>query len=1078
MRIGEMEIIAKTLCRVQLVNWHFFENERIALNGSTLISGENTSGKSTVLDAIQLVLTTNSRKFNMAANEKGNRDLKGYVRCKVGNEDETYHRKGTVPANVALEFYEEKTDSYFVLGVHLLSQDEESLVVKRWYAEECRLEDLSFITGGRPSLAEEFRNKTRRIKYMDTDKAARDRFRHRMGNLDEKFFDIIPKSLAFKPMDNVKQFINKFVLSENRVDVESLRNNISLLDDLENTLNKTKKQLEALTKILAVFDAIERKDRDLLINDILLKLADLESVVKSLEEDKRDIELKKQTILGIDERLQTLGKKIHALEDEILNLKVSISNNEAGKLVESLKRHLDELTGRLREAEGKKRQLERETQSVAAYVKTVNKNLSQTIDGLKEIGLFLEEGYEEEKNRTIRALEEHFEKEFPGFTDQKARMNVQMDILDQKICDLRQRQKDLEKRKLPYPSATQRLKSFIEDEYPRQGIQSKVYILSDLLEITDERWRNAVEGYFNTQKFYLVVEPEYYNVALRVYDKNRDTIHSAGIINTRRLPQDYEENSKSLAYVVKADNRYAAAYVQYVLGRVIRCDTVRELEEYKIAITPECMLYQGYVVRHLNPKDYRDPYIGINAYRVQLDNVLEQLERLTGERKALREESAKYSEVLEAGRKASLEMQMLRHNLLAPTQIGMLHREIADAKAELKIAEKDPTLIELTAKLNEKEAELKENKAKRDAAGIERTRLDMEVEGLARNVAEEENQIREKKNTVDGLYETAGAEYAAAQEKYRQNRKTKEPRQIFLNFSPQRTQFENERVSLEHRLYEQQVNFNSEFSLDFTTGTVEAARYQDAADKLAKVEIVKHEEELRSAKADCERIFRSDFLSKMREHIENARQEFKNLNRALENVYYGEDSYYFRITFDKRKESLYRMITSEYNMEGENNLWTSAFEAEYKDEIEDLFAKLMVGDDKGEKVIEEYTDYRSYLDYDIEIRKKNGQRQRFSDIYGEKSGSETQVRYYVAIAASFYQLYRYGNSVRLMLLDEAFDKMDDDRIKSMLEFMNDLKLQVIMATPPQKIEVIGEHVGCVLTAIREGNRSIIEEYDL
>lgn len=1073
-----MEIIAKTLCRVQLVNWHFFENERIALNGSTLISGENTSGKSTVLDAIQLVLTTNSRKFNMAANEKGNRDLKGYVRCKVGNEDETYHRKGTVPANVALEFYEEKTDSYFVLGVHLLSQDEESLVVKRWYAEECRLEDLSFITGGRPSLAEEFRNKTRRIKYMDTDKAARDRFRHRMGNLDEKFFDIIPKSLAFKPMDNVKQFINKFVLSENRVDVESLRNNISLLDDLENTLNKTKKQLEALTKILAVFDAIERKDRDLLINDILLKLADLESVVKSLEEDKRDIELKKQTILGIDERLQTLGKKIHALEDEILNLKVSISNNEAGKLVESLKRHLDELTGRLREAEGKKRQLERETQSVAAYVKTVNKNLSQTIDGLKEIGLFLEEGYEEEKNRTIRALEEHFEKEFPGFTDQKARMNVQMDILDQKICDLRQRQKDLEKRKLPYPSATQRLKSFIEDEYHRQGIQSKVYILSDLLEITDERWRNAVEGYFNTQKFYLVVEPEYYNVALRVYDKNRDTIHSAGIINTRRLPQDYEENSKSLAYVVKADNRYAAAYVQYVLGRVIRCDTVRELEEYKIAITPECMLYQGYVVRHLNPKDYRDPYIGINAYRVQLDNVLEQLERLTGERKALREESAKYSEVLEAGRKASLEMQMLRHNLLAPTQIGMLHREIADAKAELKIAEKDPTLIELTAKLNEKEAELKENKAKRDAAGIERTRLDMEVEGLARNVAEEENQIREKKNTVDGLYETAGAEYAAAQEKYRQNRKTKEPRQIFLNFSPQRTQFENERVSLEHRLYEQQVNFNSEFSLDFTTGTVEAARYQDAADKLAKVEIVKHEEELRSAKADCERIFRSDFLSKMREHIENARQEFKNLNRALENVYYGEDSYYFRITFDKRKESLYRMITSEYNMEGENNLWTSAFEAEYKDEIEDLFAKLMVGDDKGEKVIEEYTDYRSYLDYDIEIRKKNGQRQRFSDIYGEKSGSETQVPYYVAIAASFYQLYRYGNSVRLMLLDEAFDKMDDDRIKSMLEFMNDLKLQVIMATPPQKIEVIGEHVGCVLTAIREGNRSIIEEYDL
>ena len=103
--------------------------------------------------------------------------------------------------------------------------------------------------------------------------------------------------------------------------------------------------------------------------------------------------------------------------------------------------------------------------------------------------------------------------------------------------------------------------------------------------------------------------------------------------------------------------------------------------------------------------------------------------------------------------------------------------------------------------------------------------------------------------------------------------------------------------------------------------------------------------------------------------------------------------------------------------------------------------------------------------------------QRFSDIYGEKSGSETQVPYYVAIAASFYQLYRYGNSVRLMLLDEAFDKMDDERIGSMLDFFNSLDLQVIMATPPAKIETIGEKVDTVLTAIRVGANSIVEEYD-
>lgn len=65
----------------------------------------------------------------------------------------------------------------------------------------------------------------------------------------------------------------------------------------------------------------------------------------------------------------------------------------------------------------------------------------------------------------------------------------------------------------------------------------------------------------------------------------------------------------------------------------------------------------------------------------------------------------------------------------------------------------------------------------------------------------------------------------------------------------------------------------------------------------------------------------------------------------------------------------------------------------------------------------------------------------------------------------------------MMLLDEAFDKMDDERIESMMEFFNGLNLQVIMATPPAKIEVIGEKVQTVLTAIRVGKNSIIEEYD-
>lgn len=358
--------------------------------------------------------------------------------------------------------------------------------------------------------------------------------------------------------------------------------------------------------------------------------------------------------------------------------------------------------------------------------------------------------------------------------------------------------------------------------------------------------------------------------------------------------------------------------------------------------------------------------------------------------------------------------------------------------------------------------------------------MDNLIEMSQEKMAEKRKLHESLREELERLADTEGMAYGDAWEKYLQNRKSKSAREISQNFVASGAKLmkdKEELVNGKGGLLALQTRFNQAFALDFLTGQGAVSEYREALQKLRGVEIVRYEEKLKSAREDCEQIFRSDFLSKMKENIESAKNEFRSLNRALDSIYYGDDSYRFKISFDKRKEGLYHMITSENNQEG-MNLWSNEFEAEYREEMADLFAKLMTRDDNGEKIVEEYTDYRSYLDYDIEIHKKDGSVQRFSDIYGEKSGSETQVPYYVAIAASFYQLYRYGNSVRLMLLDEAFDKMDDERIQSMMDFFNGLDLQVILATPPAKIEVIGEKVGTILTAIRVGQNSIVEEYDL
>ena len=1064
----------KILTRIQLINWHFFENERISINGSTLISGENTAGKSTILDAIQLVLTTNTRKFNVAANEKGNRDLRGYVRCKIGNVGETYLRKNVVPANVALEFYEEKGDRYFVIGVHMTSQDEESTVSTKWYVEECRLENLSFIVDNRAALSEEFKVDGKKIRYMDQKNMAKDRFKKRLGNLEDKFFDIIPKSLAFKPMDNVKEFINKFVLSEEKIDVASLRENIETLTELEALLVRCEKQYKALKDILDIYQNIEKKDYDLAVNEILLLFAGYDAVKQEIEELDKEVRINTLSVNSDEEEAVSLKDRLKTISEQILGINVAIQNNSSAKLVEDIRKRIENREEEIKNKRNEVLGLNEQTRALKEYEKVLRK-IERGFISSEELELLSSEKVVTEKKSTVEKIEKYQLEMFPSIQREAYKLQGDRDVLDNEITALQEKLKQLEKRSLQYPDNTVELKKKIEREFVRRGFNTKVYILAELLEITDAVWINAIEGYLNSQRFYLVVEPEYYDIALEIYDKEKETIHTAGIINTKKIPLDISVDFKSLAYVVKSENRYAKAYADYILGRVFRCDTVKELEDYDIGVTAGCMLYQGYVVRHINPAIYKNPYIGSNAYRTQIVNTKNELDVKSAERKQLREKIQVYNDVTEAESKVNLELLKLRLN--APFVVKDLQEQQKQDNLELKKASNDPTLIQLQFELDNANKQKEKIETEYDNLNKSIVSLKLKVEQQVKAISEKRETVSLEKKKLENKQDSNGAAFQDANDKYVINRKSKSAKDIAKNFEPQKSRFENEKNELMDQLKEAQIHYNSDFTQDLIIGLTGISEYREQAHKLQTVEMIQYEEKLRKAKEDCEQIFRSDFLSKMKEHIENARVEFKSLNKALDNIYYGEDSYHFKVTFDKKKEGLYKMITSENNQEG-YNLWTAAFEEEYKEEMKDLFDKLMTKDDNGAKIVEEYTDYRTYLDYDIEIHKKNGSVQRFSDIYGEKSGSETQVPYYVAIAASFYQLYRFGNSVRLMLLDEAFDKMDDERIGSMLDFFNGLNLQVIMATPPSKIETIGEKIDTVLACIRVGQNSIVEEYDM
>ena len=186
---------------------------------------------------------------------------------------------------------------------------------------------------------------------------------------------------------------------------------------------------------------------------------------------------------------------------------------------------------------------------------------------------------------------------------------------------------------LLYPRGLIQLRERLRVELEqRAGRPVEVSILADVLEIREEAWRGAVEGYLNAQKFYLLVEPDHYQTALKIYDwvKREFGQNSFGLVDIGKLREDHraEPAANSLAQKVETQNNLARSYINYLLGRVVCCDRMEELRTYRTAITAEGMLYQGYVARPLRRAWMEDAFIGRQAVALRIQRLEEELKQL------------------------------------------------------------------------------------------------------------------------------------------------------------------------------------------------------------------------------------------------------------------------------------------------------------------------------------------------------------------------------------------------------------------------------------------------------------------
>ena len=498
------------------------------------------------------------------------------------------------------------------------------------------------------------------------------------------------------------------------------------------------------------------------------------------------------------------------------------------------------------------------------------------------------------------------------------------------------------------------------------------------------------------------------------------------------------------------------------------CNRIEDLRNYKTSITAEGMLYQGYVTRPLRRALMADSFIGRRAIALRIQRLESEL--------AQTEELIQYwSPILSVLEQQSEPLFTLffvqntvQEKLNDYLRLLEIKREVAQIEEQLSKLDL-LWLDEQRKNIDNLSLEIQKLRDKQQETIDQRGQLKAQIHAL--EYERLPDQYQKLSELEDHIRENFSAEYQeqVGLPRYQQElTRLKRPVVVYKNFSDQLVRSNNERDLAQWNLLQARRDYADRFKpCSFRIDAPDNEEYEAEQHILEESELPKYREKIKAARESAMEQFQNDFLSKLKSSIDQVREQVKNLNKALKQAKFGTDQYQFKVDRNPDYADYYDMIMAPELMEGEGGLFALPFQKKYGKLIEALFSQIAMSDDTQlnarkqselQQNIERFTDFRTYLKFDLETTDQNGSKQLLSQTLNTKSGGETQTPFYIAVLASFAQLYQVNNpsslasnTVRLVVFDEAFNKMDSDRIVESVHLLRKMGLQAIICTPPDKL---------------------------
>lgn len=1101
----------KFLESIKLVQFFLFEKQEIRLQEITGIFGPNASGKSSLVDAVQIAMFgANSRlvSLNAQADERATtRTIRSYC---LGMHDEVKRARENATTYITLVWRDSITKEATSMGVCVYaSMDTEGHEVRGRYilpGIELSMNDHLEIVGNqeRPRAWETFRhNLIERSKMFGEDPLYPDSERFVQASLlalrgsggapsMEAFKSAFRFALRMRFDKTVDKIVRNDVLESRPTNINKFKEVTESFRSLAKKVAEVKAKIEDGERVEVEFNKAEFSSKRELTWSGLYSLAASSEASELLEiaSDKHASaeeslhQLNEQhgqenaALLNAQEQIKSNRILImnHAAHKEngVISSEISKSKDLEMKKSHEIRSSLSLIRNTLDTAANSK--FIENTSPILAVVKSIDAVMPNYQDLSKEqLSTLLKPSVKE----SSRAISDLFDINRSIISNQ-AQAEEQLKLNENAMQRVRAGRSRLS-------NDTDRLLAELSDN----GIHATP--VCDLVSITDASWQPVIEAYLGRNIEALLVGKDDEAKAFSIYRglTGPRAIYGAKIVAASKQ-NTVDAVSGSVAELIVGDNPAAVAYLRRRFGDMIRAITDAEALAGKRTLTQDGMIIQSGEYDRIKPVLLGNLKIG-GGDNSQKEALTKEISQLKATIKAFATKIEGIKVLIENLRRISSEESVMKYMLDACEDMHTARSTAASLTLRLNDSA-DAEYVRLNSIVVDLESQVSKLIPQVNDLQIKIGRAEQTLTQCEGNVSEAKNNWEAAQIKVTDIEANEAFDRDFASKQWDALLDKFDDQYVLMkeHCAKQENASKAEMNNAISRGYKELGTFREKYREQGVAGVDDWRKDREWMAELLKrlrdTELSEFDAKMKEAFKASQDTFRADVAVALSNNIDHLEKSMSRLNQVLSTcpVFSNGERYRFTRAVRPQLKGLLKFVKDIAAFGPNDDLLGGPGEMpeEFRQLLDDKISPSTAG------MQNPLDDYREFFEFDIEILREDSINKTLTTVgslskrLGTGSGGEHRAPLYVIAGAALASAYRLdnGNSdgIRLILLDEAFNKMDTANIVATMRYLEQLGLQIFMASPGDNLGTLTAFLHRYYDILRdvENSSMLIQPHDV